>query len=137
VKSDLDLIDARNEICWIKERFISLTFWFIHGCHLVLFKPCARNKMIRPFGHFWALIFWLLKRVVNFNACFGEIWAKLAMFYEKHNLQHLWNSNFKLFYSIFFLKKICPLFILFSFLRIWPFWNWLWANLAFFGLGIH
>jgi len=40
-------------------------------------KRFARNKMIRPFGHFL-----MLKKIVYFKACFSEFWAKIAIFYE-------------------------------------------------------
>jgi hypothetical protein len=70
-------------------------------------KWSARNKMIRPFGHFVA-------------AYFGEIWAKLAIFYEILTL--------KLYILTNFLQK----FGLFSFLRVWPYLKLLMANFGLF-----
>ncbi len=73
------------------------------------------------FGHL--AIFWILKKIVYFKACFWEIWAKLAIFYEiiPLNLVILTNLWRKFDLYLAFLSS----------LRIWPFWNCLWPNLAF------
>ena len=83
-----------------------------------LFWNCLPE--IKCFGHlaiFWP--FWKLKKIVPFKAYFGKIWAKITILNEILNLDIVILTNFW--------RK----FGLFSFLRIWPFWNCLWPNLAF------
>jgi hypothetical protein len=58
--------------------------------------------------------FWMLNKIVYFKAHFGEILAKIALFYEILTLNLLKNLD---------------IIRLFSSLRIWPFLNCLWPNL--------
>ncbi len=60
-----------------------------HGCHLAFLKWFARNKTIWPF-----LAFLMLKYISYFKTYFGEIWAKLAMFYEISTLKLVILTNF-------------------------------------------
>jgi len=88
--------------------FLLLFLAHMHGCHLVFLKMFAKNKMTSPF--------WMLKKILYLNTCYGRKWAKRAVFYDilTLNLGHL-------IFFFFFLKKIWLLFGLFSILSIWPF----------------
>ena len=86
------------------------------GCHFAFLKRFARKN-----GHFWA--FWMLKKIVYFKACFGKIREKISIFYEI------------LFYDLVIFTNFWRKFVLylsFFIFEVWPFWNFLWPNLAFF-----
>ncbi len=72
---------------------------------------------IKWFCHFF--VFLMLMKIVHFKYYYGKIWANLAIFFEILNLN-------------IFLQLLIGFF---SFLRIWPFWNCLRPNLAFFRAG--
>ena len=105
------------------------------GCHLALKKAKSAkfglfwNNLpeIKWFGHLaiWPFfgLFWKLKKLVPFNACFEKIWAKPTIFSEILKFVSLVLANF--------LWKFSPYL---AFFHIWGFglfWNCLWPNLAF------
>ena len=77
--------------------------------------------MIWPFWQYLAL-FWMLKKIVYFEACFGEIWAKLAIYYQIHTLNLVILTNFQWKFGLYLA------FFIFENLAIL---NCLWPNLAF------
>ena len=91
--------------------------------NLAFLKLLARNNIIWPFGHFLAFF-----KCWKNSTFFGLFWKTYTI------LRHLklWSSYYNKFS-----KNILPLFGLFSFLRIWPFWDCLWPNFvfSFFGPG--
>ncbi len=81
-----------------------------HGCHLAFLKWFARNERDCPFVNlsiFWP--FWMLKKVVYFKACFGEIWSKFAIIFE------ILTSN--LVIATNFVEKLCLYFAYYHFQR--------------------
>jgi len=86
---------------------------------LAFLKLFARNKIVWPYGHFLAFLY--------FKDCFGEIWAKLAIFYEILTLDlAIWTHFWGQFGH--YLAFIWPLFIFedltffeTAYAQIWPF----------------
>ena len=69
-------------------------------------------------------LFWKLKKIVYFKACFGQICAKLSLFYNIFKYVFLVLANF--------LQKFGLYLAFFHFFGFGLFWNRLWPNLAFF-----
>ena len=100
-----------------------LPFSLARSAKFGLFWNCLPE--IKWFDHFAIfLAFWMLKKIVNIKACFGNIWTKPKISYEI--------LNFNLCILTNFWRKIWPLFSPFSYLRIWSFWNYKKTHLAFF-----
>ncbi len=76
-------------------------------------KRFARKKMIWPFFG----LFWMLKKIVYFKACSGEIWSKCAIFYDIISLNLVILTNFWRKFGLYlaFLKLLMAKFGLFNF----------------------
>jgi len=61
--------------------------------NLAFFDTVCQTKNFLDILPFFGL-FWMLKKIVYLKACFGEMWAKLEIFYEILNLNHVILTNF-------------------------------------------
>jgi len=86
---------------------------------------------IKRFGHF--LLFYDSWKKLFFEACFGEIWAKLTIYYEILSLNLIILTNFRKKFGLFW--SFWPFFLFGLFFglfetaydQIWPFnffWTW-------------
>ncbi len=102
--------------------YFSSTDAIFRGCHSAFFeKVCQKQNDSAVLG-----LFWMLRKIVYFKACFKEIWAKLAIIDEilTFNLVILTNflPKFDLYLAFFGLY----------FVFIWPFF--IFEDLAFLKL---
>ncbi len=83
-----------------------------------------RLPEIKWFGHFAIFgLFWMINKIVNVKAWFGEIWAKLEVFDEILTLNLVISTNFWRKFRLYL-----------DFYHFWgfdPFRNYFWPNLAF------
>ena len=69
-------------------------------------------------------LFWKLKKIVSFKACFERIWAKITIFYKIPQIVLVILPKFHQKFGLYL-----------AFFHFWGFglfWNCLWPNLAFF-----
>ncbi len=108
----------------------------MHGCHLAFSKGqiiqirlFKKNfPEIKWFGHLAIFgLFLMLKKILYFKACFGEIWENLTIFYDIITLTLV-------ILTIFLKKNLLSLGFVGPFKNFYGFglfWNCLWPNLAF------
>jgi hypothetical protein len=83
-----------------------------HGCHLAFFEMDCKKL-----NHLVIWPFWMSKKIVYCETFFGEIWAKIAIFYKILTLYLVILNLALIFEDLAFLKLLVVKFGLFNFLE--------------------